>query len=325
MLQLLVYLQILYELEPIKMNQIKIFSPATVANVSCGFDALGLALNTKGDEMVFTKRKDKKLIITKIEGANLPYSIDDNLVGTVIKAMLKKADVQIGLDIEIYKGFKPGSGLGSSAASAAGTAYAVNELLGKPFSKTQLVEFAMLGEEKACGSPIADNVSAAIFGGFVLINSHDPLEVIGLPVPKNLFITALHPQIEIKTENARNVLPKSIPLKNAITQWSHVGGLVSGLYTSNYNLISKSLTDVIVEPVRKKLIPHFDSVKNASLKAGALGAGISGAGPTIFAISNGEKNANEVLLAMQSVYEHTKLEFEVFTSKISSKGVKTIQ
>ncbi|WP_223035083.1 homoserine kinase [Hanstruepera marina] len=306
------------------MDKIIIFSPATVANVSCGFDALGLALNGKGDKMVFTKRQDNQLIITKIEGANLPYDIDDNLVGTVIKAMLQKLNLQLGLDIEIYKGFKPGSGLGSSAASAAGTAYAINELLGKPFSKTELVQFAMLGEEAACGSQIADNVSAALFGGFVLIRSYDPLEVVSLPVPDDLFITALHPQIEIKTEDARNVLPKDIPLKSAITQWSNVGGLISGLYSNDYDLISRSLQDVIVEPVRKKLIPHFDSVKNTALQSGALGAGISGAGPTIFALSKGIETAKTVEESMRKVYSNTDIEFYTFTSEISVDGVKTI-
>ncbi|WP_191860890.1 homoserine kinase [Hanstruepera ponticola] len=306
------------------MDRIKIFSPATVANISCGFDALGLALEGIGDEMVFTKRNDNQLIITKIEGANLPYNINENLVGTVIKAMLNDQNMQLGLDIEIYKGFKPGSGLGSSAASAAGTAFAINELLGKPFTKTELVQFAMLGEEAACGSPIADNVSAALFGGFVLIRSLNPVEVISLPVPDNLFISALHPQIEIKTEDARNVLPQEIPLKDAITQWSNVGGLVSGLYTNDYKLIGRSLQDVIVEPYRKKLIPHFDSVKRAALNTGALGAGISGAGPTIFALSKGMETAKAVEESMRKVYSHTEIEFYTFTSEISVDGVKTI-
>ncbi|WP_452221971.1 homoserine kinase [Lacinutrix salivirga] len=306
------------------MNTIKIFSPATVANVSCGFDALGLALEGKGDEMVFTKRTDNTLVITKIEGANLPYDIERNLVGVIAKQMLKEANANFGLDIEIYKGFKPGSGLGSSAASASGTAFAINELLHKPFNTTQLVEFAMLGEEVACGTPIADNVSAALFGGFVLIRSYNPLEIVSLPVPKDLFVTALHPQIEIKTEDARNVLPEHIPLQKAITQWSNVGGLISGLYTSDYDLISRSLQDVIVEPVRKKLIPHFDTVKNAALQAGALGAGISGAGPTIFAISKGETIANKVLENMQNAYKPTGIEFTIFNSKISTLGVRIV-
>ena len=307
------------------MDRIKIFSPATVANISCGFDALGLALEGIGDEMVFTKRNDNQLIITKIEGANLPYNINENLVGTVIKAMLNDQNMQLGLDIEIYKGFKPGSGLGSSAASAAGTAFAINELLGKPFTKTELVQFAMLGEEAACGSPIADNVSAALFGGFVLIRSLSPVEVISLPVPDDLFITALHPQIEIKTEDARNVLPQEIPLKDAITQWSNVGGLVSGLYTNDYKLIGRSLQDVIVEPYRKKLIPHFDSVKRAALNTGALGAGISGAGPTIFAISKGESHAKQVELAIDNIYSKTDIEYYTFVSSINKEGVKIIK
>lgn len=305
-------------------QSIKIFSPATVANVSCGFDALGLALDGKGDEMIFTKRNDNRLVITKIEGADLPYDIDKNLVGTVATAMLKERNLDIGFDIEIYKGFKPGSGLGSSAASAAGTAFAINKLIGKPFTNTELVKFAMLGEEAACGSQIADNVSAAISGGFVLIRSYNPLEIVSLPVPDDLYITALHPQIEIKTEDARNVLPKDIPLKNAIIQWSNVGGLISGLYTSNYDLISRSLQDVIVEPVRKNLIPHFDLVKESALKSGALGAGISGAGPTIFALSKGNDTAENVLKNMQETYKNTGINFDIFNSKISSQGVRIV-
>jgi homoserine kinase len=305
-------------------NTIKIFSPATVANLSCGYDALGLALEGKGDIMVFSKRTDKILHITKIEGANLPYDINKNLVGVIAKTMLDVQQANFGLDIEIYKGFKPGSGLGSSAASAAGTAFAVNELLGKPFNKTELVKFAMLGEEVACGSQIADNVSAALFGGFVLVRSYEPLEVLNLPVPDDLFVTALHPQIEIKTEDARNVLPKEIPLKDAITQWSNVGGFVSGLYTSDYQLIKRSLQDVIVEPVRKALIPHFDAVKKAALDSGALGAGISGAGPTIFAISKSENIASEVLKSMKTVYETSGIDFTVFNSKISPQGVRIV-
>ncbi len=304
-------------------NTIKIFAPATVANVSCGFDALGLALDGKGDTMVFTKT-DHALRITKIEGANLPYDIDKNLVGTVAKAMLKEANATFGLDIEIYKGFKPGSGLGSSAASAAGTAFAINELLGNIFDKTQLTKFAMLGEEAACGSQIADNVSACLFGGFVLVRSYEPLEIVSLPVPEDLYIVALHPQIEIKTEDARNVLPKNIPLKSAITQWANVAGLISALYTSDYQLLSRSLQDVIVEPVRKTLIPHFDDVKDAAIASGALGAGISGAGPTIFAICKSETIGKRVHTAMKKVYENTTIDFELFMSKIVSKGTKIL-
>tara|TARA_R110002073_G_scaffold72537_1_gene177204 strand:- start:183881 stop:184810 length:930 start_codon:yes stop_codon:yes gene_type:complete len=306
------------------MNELKIFSPATVANVSCGFDALGFALDTLGDEMVFRKTNDKQIKIIKIEGAQLPFDVHTNVAGVVTNAMLVQYPFEFGIEIEIYKNFKPGSGLGSSAASAAGAAFAINELLGKPFSLLELTKFAMLGEEAACGSQIADNVSAALFGGFVLVRSYEPLDIIKLPSPAELVVTAIHPQIEVKTEDARNVLRPEVPLKDAITQWANVGGLVSGLFTDDYDLIGRSLVDVVVEPARKHLIPHFDEVKNAAIKHGALGAGISGSGPTIFALSKGRDTALKVAAAMNEIYSKTTIDFEIHTSRINTQGIKIL-
>lgn len=306
------------------MNEIKIFSPATVANVSCGFDALGFALDTLGDEMIFRKTLTIGVEIVKIEGAKLSLNINENVVGVVAQEMLKKNPANFGIEIEIYKNFKPGSGLGSSAASAAGTAFAVNKLLGNPFSVLELTQFAMLGEQAACGSQIADNVSAALFGGFVLVRSYRPLDIVKLPTPKELVATVIHPQIEVKTEDARNVLKSEVPLKDAITQWANVGGLISGLYTNDYSLIGRSLSDVIVEPERKHLIPHFDEVKNAAIEYGALGAGISGSGPTIFALSKGKSTAKKVAEAMRAVYSKTNIDFEIYTSTINPQGIKIL-
>jgi homoserine kinase len=306
------------------MNEIKIFSPATVANVSCGFDALGFALNTLGDEMIFRKTPTIGVKIAKIEGAKLSLNINENVVGVVAQEMLKKHPANFGIEIEIYKNFKPGSGLGSSAASAAGTAFAVNKLLGNPFLIVELIQFAMLGEQAACGSQIADNVSAVLFGGFVLVRSYQPLDIVKLPTPNELVATVIHPQIEVKTEDARNVLKSEVPLKDAITQWANVGGLISGLYSNDYDLIGRSLTDVIVEPVRKHLIPHFDEIKNAATESGALGAGISGSGPTIFALSKGEIIANKVAESMRHVYSKTNIDFEIYTSKINPQGIKIL-
>ena len=306
------------------MNEIRIFSPATVANVSCGFDALGFALDTLGDEMVLRKTATKGIKITKIEGANLSFDIEKNVAGVVAQEMLKQHPVNFGIEIEIYKNFKPGSGLGSSAASASGTAFAVNKLLGDVFSMLELTKFAMLGEQAACGSQIADNVSAALYGGFVLVRSYEPLDIVQLPTPKELFVTVIHPQIEIKTEDARNVLKSEVPLKDAICQWANVGGLISGLYSNDYELIGRSLTDVIVEPARKHLIPHFDEVKIAAIKHGALGAGISGSGPTIFALCKGESTAKKVGEAMRNVYSKTTIDFEIYSSKINPQGIKIL-
>ncbi|MDY7395511.1 homoserine kinase [Aureibaculum sp. 2210JD6-5] len=306
------------------METIKIFAPATVANVSCGFDALGLAINAVGDEMIFTKTEAKGVTISKIEGADLTFDSHKNAAGVVAWTILKRVQPDFGVDIQLFKKVKPGSGLGSSASSSAGAAFGVNELLGKPFSNLELTEFARLGEQAACGSPIADNVAAAIYGGFILVKSYEPLEIVKLPVPKELWVTVIHPQIEIKTEDARNVLQPTVTVANAVKQSANLAGLISGLYTDNYQLIGRSLEDVIAEPYRKKLIPHFDKVKEDGLKAGALGAGISGSGPTLFALCQGEKIAEKVAETMKSIYKPTDIDFNIHVSKINLEGCKVI-
>ncbi|AQS95265.1 homoserine kinase [Polaribacter sp. BM10] len=306
------------------MNYLKIFSPATVANVSCGFDSLGFAVDTIGDEMTFTKTQEKGVKITNITGANLTYDIDKNAASAVVKKMLEDANAGFGVALTIHKGFSPGSGLGSSAASAAGAAFGANKLLNNVFSNLELTKFAMFGEKVACGSAIADNVAAAIYGGFVLVRSYEPLEIIKLPVPNELRAVAIHPQIEVKTKDAREVLPSKIALNDAVTQWANVGGLISGLYTNNYQLISNSLVDIIIEPHRKKLIPFFDNVKNSALKAGALGAGISGSGPTIFALCKGDEIANKVHQSIKETYKETGIDFEIYISKVNPGGMKIL-
>lgn len=307
------------------MNYLKIFSPATVANVSCGFDSLGFAVDAVGDEMTFTKTTEKGVKITKITGANLTYNVDENAASAVVQKILNETNANFGIELTIHKGFSPGSGLGSSAASATGAAFGVNQFLENKYSELELTKFAMFGEEVACGSQIADNVAAAIYGGFVLVRSYNPLEIIKLPVPTALRVVAIHPQIEVKTKDAREILPTEIPLKDAVTQWANVGGLIAGLYTDDYKLISNSLVDIIVEPHRKKLIPFFDNVKNAALKAGALGAGISGSGPTIFALCKGDEVAKEVYKSIEESYKNTGIDFTMFTSKVNSKGMKIIK
>ncbi|MFY9242064.1 MAG: homoserine kinase [Polaribacter sp.] len=307
------------------MDYLKIFSPATVANVSCGFDSLGFAVDAIGDEMTFTKTAKKGVKISKITGADLTYNVDENAASAVVQKILKEANANFGVELTIHKGFSPGSGLGSSAASAAGAAFGTNQFLGNIYSELELTKFAMFGEEVACGSAIADNVAAAIYGGFVLVRSYEPLEIVKLPVPEKLRVVAIHPQIEVKTKDARAVLPMEIPLKDAVTQWANVGGLISGLYTDNYNLISNSLVDIIVEPHRKKLIPFFDDVKQAAINAGALGAGISGSGPTIFALCKGNKIAKKVLKSIEESYKNTEIDFTMFISKVNSEGMKIIE
>lgn len=306
------------------MNQIKIFSPATVANVSCGFDVLGFCLDTIGDEMVIKKTIKKGIKITKIEGYNLPFKAEENVAGVSALALIEALKPDCGFEIEIYKKIKPGSGVGSSSASAAGSVWAINELLNKPFNTTEITNFAMKGEALASGCEHADNIAPALFGGFTLVKSVSPLNVLQLPTPEDLYATIIHPQIEIKTSQARAILPKEIPLQNAITQWANVGSLVHALHTSNYNLLSDALQDVVVEPYRSQLIPNFNSIKTQSITAGALGVGISGSGPSIFALSKGEETANKVAKAMKKVYSNTTIDFEVYVSKINKQGMKII-
>ena len=306
------------------MNEIKIFSPATVANVSCGFDVLGFCLDTIGDEMLIRKTNKKGIRITKIEGYDLPYEAEKNVTGVSALALIEDAKPDYGFEIEIYKKIKPGSGIGSSSASAAGSVWAINELLGKPYNTTEITAFAMKGEALASGCEHADNIAPALFGGFTLVKSTTPLKVLQIPTPQDLYATIIHPEIEIKTSEARAILPDQIDLNNAITQWANVGSLVHAMHTSDYNLISESLNDVIIEPHRSKLIPHFDLVKAESIKAGALGCGISGSGPSIFALSKGKQNAEAVAESMKNVYSKTNINFNTYVSKINTQGMKIL-
>ena len=305
------------------MNEIKIFSPATVANVSCGFDVLGFCLDTIGDEMIIRKTDKKGIYISKIEGHDLPFETEKNVAGVSALALYEDAQPNCGFEIEIYKKIKPGSGVGSSSASAAGSVFAINELLGKPYNKTQLTYFAMKGEALASGSEHADNIAPALFGGFTLVKSVTPIEVLQIPTPSNLYVTVIHPQIEIKTSEARAILPKEVELKKAITQWANVGSLVHALHTNDYQLIKRSLEDVIVEPHRSKLIPFFNDVKLAA-NTHALGTGISGSGPSIFALSEGIENAKKVEQAIRNVYSKTDTAFETYVSKINVQGMKIL-
>ena len=304
--------------------EIKLFCPATIANLSCGFDVMGLCLDGVGDEMIIRKSSVKGIRITKIEGADLPLETEKNVAGVAGLALLNELQLDYGFEIEIYKKIKAGSGIGSSSASAAGAVFGINELVGSPFSRKDLVQFAMQGEVLASGSAHADNVAPALCGGFTIVRSSNPLDIIRIESPSELYATVIHPQIELKTSEMRAVLQPMVSLKSAITQWGNVAGLVAGLYTSDYNLIGRSLHDDIVEPLRGKFIPHFEQVKQAALDHGALGSGISGSGPSIFALSKGIDNARKVAEAMRVIFDGTEIPYEIHISKINSEGVKII-
>ena len=303
---------------------VKIFAPATVANVACGFDILGFAIDKPGDEILAHFSDKPGLRINKITGAKgkLPYEVEKNTAGFAALKMLEHLGEQDrGIEIEIRKKMPFGSGLGSSAASAAGAVVAINELLGRPFAtKRELLPFAVLGEQIADGAYHADNVAPSLMGGMIFIRSNETLDVHHLPVPKGIYASVVHPHIEVLTKDSRNVLSNQVGLKESIQQNGNLGGLIVGFYNTDLDLIGRSLNDVIIEPQRAKLIPHFYDVKEAALNAGALGCSISGAGPSIFALSTNSMVAEEVGEAMKKAFLKHKVKNDLYVSPINMDG-----
>jgi homoserine kinase len=306
------------------MKEVTVYAPATVANVVCGFDILGFALSEPHDQMVVRISDKKGITIINKDAYNLPTDPNKNVAGVALQALLNALQGEVaGFEIESTKVIKPGSGIGSSAASASAAVVGANHLLGQRFTNEELVAFAMCGEEVASGSKHADNIAPCIYGGVTLVRSNDPIDIVPIPAPA-LFVTVLHPQIEIKTSEARQILKKKVPLRDAITQWANVAGLIAGLMKSDYALIGRSLTDVIVEPMRSTLIPQYAEVKKISLEAGALGGGISGSGPSVFMLSKDEATAHKVEAAIKSVYDKVGVDYHLYVTTINSDGVKVI-
>lgn len=309
------------------MRSVKAFAPATVANVSCGFDILGFAIDAMGDEVEIRLRGEPGLRVVSIEGdeGRLPFEVEKNTCAVAIQAMLDELGQQVGMDIFLKKGLPLGSGMGSSAASAVAALVAANHLLGNPFEKKNMLPFAIAAEKAACGAGHADNVAPSLLGGFVLIRDYHPLDVIKLNVPNGLHCTLLHPHFELKTSDSRSVLRDNVSLKHSTIQSGNVAGLIAGLFQEDFELIGRSLRDVIAEPYRATLIPGFYEVKEAVKAAGALGMGISGSGPTLFALSKGEEVSGAIIKAAQEVYDSIGLGVDVYHSAINTRGAYVLE
>lgn len=309
------------------MNEVSVFAPASVGNAIVGFDMMGLAIYHPGDEIIARRSDHVGLRITSITGdeGRLPWAPEKNTAGLAALSLLKHlGETGIGIELEIHKRMPFGSGLGSSAASAVGGAYAVNLLLNSPLSKQQLLPFAMEGEQLASGSFHADNVAPSLLGGIILIRSNADLDVHSLPVPDELHVAVVYPHVEILTKTARGILKPEAPLKLYIEQSGNLGGFITGLFRSDYELIGRSLRDVIIEPQRAQLIPHFYQVQDAAFIAGALGCSISGAGPSIVAMCRGESGAEMVAAAMQRVFTDAGIASELYVSAINHTGAIAI-
>lgn len=308
------------------MESIRVFAPATVANVGCGFDIFGLAVDNPGDEVILKRRKDNQIIIQEITGDGGKLTKDPlrNTVSVPILKYLSYLGIEAGFDIYLHKKMALGSGLGSSSASSVAGVFAANLLLGSLLETDKLLPFAMEGERVACGSAHADNVAPALLGGFVVVRSYSPLDVFKVPTPDDLYVTLIHPDVEVNTKDARHILKNEVSMSKAISQMGNVGGMITGLMSSNYDLIGRSMVDFIIEPIRSILIPQFFEVKMAAMEAGALGCSISGAGPSIFTFSKGKETAEKVAVAMAKEFDAVQIKADTFVSLINEKGPKVL-
>ncbi len=310
------------------MNKIKVFAPASVSNVGPGFDVMGFAVNNLGDEITAIKKnKSYGVKITEIEcpGFKIPKAVSKNTAGTAAKSLLKTLDFPFGVELRIKKNYGIGTGLGSSASSAAAAVFAVNKLAGEPLTKIELVNFAMEGEKVASGNYHADNIAPSLLGGFTIIRNYTPLDIIKLKPNMKIYCGLFMPKIKVETKAARSILRKTVPLKKTVEQTGNIAGLVAALFSGNKRLLKDSLVDVIIEPQRAKLIPHFEELKELILEDGALGCSISGSGPTLFFFSDDKKKAKNILEAARKYYSERGFHSEYFISGINYSGAKVVK
>lgn len=308
-------------------QQIHVFAPATVANVVCGFDVLGFAVNEPGDEVIMRITGKPGITISKITGddGRLPLDPAKNTVSVSVRHYLNSIGrSDIGLDIELHKKMPIGSGLGSSSASTVAGLFAIKTLLGDETDPATLLPFAMKGEEMACGHGHADNVAPALMGGFVLIRSYEPLDVIRLPHPAGLWCAIVFPDVDVPTREARQIIRKNIQMNDAVTQWGNIAGLVSGLFMNDLDLIGRSMKDVLVEPVRSMLIPDFYQMREIAMNLGAISFGISGSGPSVFAFTKDEDTARHITQKLQQHLTKIKIGSNGYVSTINDKGPKIL-
>lgn len=308
------------------MKKIKVFAPASVANMGCGFDVMGMAMDATGDIMTVEINEGLGLEIENKSGIDLPTEVEKNVLTPAVMAFMAEYGKPLKIKVTIEQKVKPGSGIGSSASSSAAAVYALNELLGRPFSKEKLVEFAMEGEKLISGGVAhADNVAPALLGGVVLIRGYKPLDMVKLPVPDKFFCTVVHPDIMVSTKMARSVMPKEISVRDAVHQWGNVGGLVAGLALGDVELIGRSMVDVVAEPCRKGFIPGFEILRDKLQKAGCLAVNISGSGPSVFALSASKEVARKATEIMHHHFAFLDIASDTYISNASCEGARTIE
>jgi len=306
------------------MKKVRVFAPASIANLGCGFDIMGLALDEVGDILEMTASQGDGISITNKTDVPLPDSIEDNVITPVIRKFLEMTGKKVRIDVTVCQKIYPGSGIGSSAASSAAAAYGMNELFDCPLSNDELVICAMEGENLASGGYHADNAAPALLGGIILIRGYEPLDIVQLPIPGNFYCAVVHPKIVVSTKEARNILPKEVPLHDAISQWGNVGGLVAGLYSGNIGLVGRAMKDVVAEPYRKQFIPGFDELREKILKSGSMAMNISGSGPSVFSLTDKREIASAAGEIMREHFASRGISCDVYVAKVANNGAKLL-
>lgn len=307
-------------------REIEIFAPATVANLGPGFDIMGMAIGGAGDILRMRIAPGDSLSIRNDSDQPLPDDIEKNVITPALRALLEAWGSPLAVEVTFIEKIRPGSGIGSSSASSAAAVVGLNELLGRPFDEQQLITFAMEGERLVSGGTAhADNAGPAVTGGIMLIRGYEPLDYIRIPVPERLCAAVIHPHLTVNTLESRAVMRKEIPLRDGVTQWGNVGGLVAGLLTGDMELIGRSLKDVIAEPYRKGFIPEYDNLKAAlAVTHGVLGSNIAGSGPSVFALCDGPEAATRAGEVMVSHFERLGIAAELYAGPVSRQGARIL-
>lgn len=307
------------------------FAPTTCANVAVGFDILGFAFGVTGDTVTCSPREDNQVVITSIDSKYaLPFETKKNTASVVVEKCCQDLNLKTGFSLEIKKGIPLSSGMGGSAACAVAALVALNAFIKPALSLEALAQYALLGEKTASGQAHADNLVPCLWGGFTLVppfGHSSNMEVINLPVPA-LSCVLIHPHCEVSTKSARKILKKNISLKNHVEQSGYLAGFISALYQKDFQLLQKSLQDVVIEPQRAKLIPGFDEMKKAAMNNGALGFSLSGSGPSVFAFAHTEKAAKKIAAAVQLELKKKNIGSDVWISpltKTCTRGARVIK
>jgi homoserine kinase len=305
-------------------QEVRVFSPATVSNVGPGFDLMGFALEAPGDELLIRRNRQGKLMLFNESRCPLPLDPEQNLASISATAMLSELKAPRGFDMVFLRKINPGSGVGSSAASCVAAVVGINELLGNPLETAELIHFALEGEKIASGSLHADNVAPALLGGMTLIRSYDPLDIKHIPYPEDLWCAVVHPELEIRTAESRELIPQKVNLNTALQQCGNLAGLVAGLATADYPLISRSVQDVFAEPFRINHLPDFETLRLSSIQSGSIGTGLSGSGPSVFSLCRGKNMAESIGKVMKQHFTAREIQAEIYISKISEAGCRII-